>query len=668
MPFLLEMVLLPAGHVHHRNEARVILAAGQILDRYEIVEQVGQGGMAVVYRGRDRSLHRQVAIKVLHGHLAQHPEARERFAREARAVAKLRHENILEIFDFAGEEAQESYIVAEFIDGPTLTEFLAEHPPRYPEIGAMIAAQVCRALAHAHSLGILHRDVKPENIMIRADGIVKLTDFGIAQMLDMQRMTLTGQLLGSPAYMSPEHLEGQALDFRTDIFAVGVVLYQLVVGELPFRGRNPHELLKRIAEGVYRDPRQANPLVGNELGRIIDRALARAKEDRYPDVTEMLTALERYLENSGIRDCREELARYFDAPVPYELALRSRILDALSRRGRELLAVDQVAALDLFNRALTIDPENREILALVEQLSRRRRGVRLAALFGAVLTLVALAYGAKRLWLDEDANATAAGPAHTRSSSPGPGEVQRARARAERTRPPVQPLGTGPGSGTATPLNGTATARPAGEGPEDTSKPAAQHDGTPPARNDHLDPGGPGGPGGPGRSSERPPRPPAHLPAPGHEADAGVASRPRRFTLNVSPLKSEYRVDGGPWHAIPDGRAVIDVGPGAHVVEVRNTACCESDQQTIAATTHGGELDFTLGYLPAMITPRCPMPGVGVQIDGDPARLDGKHPIFMTGSLGQRTVVVTFFNEQTTDKHEVQVQYNETKVVTCAFR
>jgi serine/threonine protein kinase len=657
IPFHPGVVSVPTELVHRCDidEERVTLAVGQILDRYEILEQVGQGGMAVVYRGLDRSLRRQVAIKVLHGHLAQHLEARERFAREARAVAKLRHENILEIFDFAGEEALESYIVTEFIDGPTLTALIADHPPRYPEIGAMIAAQVCRALAHAHSFGILHRDVKPENIMIRADGVVKLTDFGIAQMLDMQRMTVTGQLLGSPAYMSPEHLEGKPLDFRTDIFAVGVMLYQLVVGDLPFRGRNPHELLKRIADGVYRDARQANPLVGNELGRIIDKALARAKEDRFPDVTEMLAALERYLENSGIKDCREELARYFEAPVPYELALRARILDALSRRGRELLAVDQVTALDLFNRALTLDPDNREILDRVAQLSRRRRGARIAALFGGVLALVAMAYGVERVWFAEEPRSTAE-PSAAPSASEG-------RVLTGHAAPigPAQPERTAIDETPTPPLVSDAGGDRSDAAPSATrvSKPAEQHH-EPLGRRD-PDPGEPG--------ATRPPRPPLPPLMPGHTAADAGASALRRFTLNVSPFKSEYRVDDGPWHAISRGRATIEVGPGAHVVEVRNTACCESDQQTIpAAAPGGGELDFTLGYLPAIITPECPLPGVGVQIDGQSARLDRKHPIFMTRSLGQRTVVVTFFNQEATDEQVVQVQYNETKVVTCAFR
>src|SRR5262245_50989626 len=146
--------------------------------------------MAVVYRGLDRSLKRHVAVKVLHRHLADHDEARDRFEREAHAVAKLRHENILEIFDYS-KSGDESYIVTEFIDGKTLKQFITDHPPRFAEIGAMIAVQICRALGHAHGQGVLHRDVKPENVMIRSDGVVKLTDFGIAQMVDVQRMTVT---------------------------------------------------------------------------------------------------------------------------------------------------------------------------------------------------------------------------------------------------------------------------------------------------------------------------------------------------------------------------------------------------------------------------------------------------------------------------------------------
>ncbi|HEY8926569.1 MAG TPA: serine/threonine-protein kinase, partial [Polyangia bacterium] len=185
--------------------------------RYRLIEEVGQGGMAIVYRAKDDSLKREVAIKVLHRHLSAEPESKARLEREAQAVAKLRHDNILEIFDYSGADASSSYIVTELIHGETLKQFLARRSIGHPEVASLITAELCGALVHAHGMGIIHRDVKPENVMIRNDGLLKLMDFGIAQVLDLERMTVTGQLLGSPAYMAPELIEGKPLDVRTDV-------------------------------------------------------------------------------------------------------------------------------------------------------------------------------------------------------------------------------------------------------------------------------------------------------------------------------------------------------------------------------------------------------------------------------------------------------------------
>ena len=154
--------------------------------------------------------------------------------------------------------------------------------------------------------------------MIRSDGVVKLMDFGISHMVDLERLTVTGQLLGSPAYMAPEHVEGRPLDFRTDVFAVGIVLYQLTVGKLPFEGKNPHEVLKRIAECKFVDPRQANPRIGNRLGRIILRAMAAQPDDRYAAIGEMVIALEALPRGDRARRPTRSpasSARYFQAPA-----------------------------------------------------------------------------------------------------------------------------------------------------------------------------------------------------------------------------------------------------------------------------------------------------------------------------------------------------------------
>ena len=193
--------------------------AGSKLDKYRIVEEVGHGGMAVVYRGHDTVLEREVAVKVLHAHLADREESRARLQREALAVAKLRHDNILEIFDYSGGTAAESYIVTEFIHGPTMRQWVDERLDPRPTVAAMIVHRLCLALHEAHRAGIVHRDIKPENVMVRErDGVLKLMDFGIAQIIDDQKLTLTGQLIGSPAYMAPELISGRPLDQRTDLF------------------------------------------------------------------------------------------------------------------------------------------------------------------------------------------------------------------------------------------------------------------------------------------------------------------------------------------------------------------------------------------------------------------------------------------------------------------
>lgn len=370
-----------------------MIQPGQILDKYELLECVGHGGMASVYRGFDSQLKRTVAVKILHRHLSDHPEARHRFEREAQAVAKLRHDNILEIYDYSAHAGSDSYIVTEFIDGQTLRHCITERPMHCPEIGAMVMLQVCRALSHAHGASILHRDVKPENIMIRSDGVVKLMDFGIAHMVDLERLTVTGQLLGSPAYMAPEHVEGRPLDFRSDVFAAGTVLYQLAVGTLPFEGRNPHEVLKRIGECEFVDPRHANRRVGNRLGRIILTAMARAPQDRYQQIAEMVAALEAYLAESGLDPDKvaAELAHYFAAPVDYEAALSTRLVATLTRVGQDLLARNRrAAALDVFDRVLAIDPRQPVVAAILKRLHRRTR---LRELAMAALVIAAIVTG-----------------------------------------------------------------------------------------------------------------------------------------------------------------------------------------------------------------------------------------------------------------------------------
>ncbi len=420
---------------------------GRVLTRYKILEEVGSGGMAVVYKGLDTSLGREVAVKVLHPHLAGLKESRDRLEREAQAVAKLRHENILEIFDYSGPDSPESFIVTEYIHGPTLTAFLKDHPIRLPEVAAMIASEVARALEHAHGLGVIHRDVKPENVMIGEGGLVKLTDFGIAQIVDKERMTVTGQLLGSPAYMSPEHVEGGRLDFRTDVFACGILLYQLATGQLPFRGKNAHEVLKKIAECQYAPADQVNPLVSSSLAKIIGRALMRSPEARYPDVGAMRAALVAELSACGVGDPRDELRAFFAGPDGWEAAFRPRLVATLVAAGKRAAANGKTAAaLAAWSRALTVDGECAEARALIDGLGQRRRMVRLAGAAAAFALVGAGALAVVHYAPGKPAAATASStaprpaPRAPAPAAPAPEKqpIRTAAARVDpRPRPPV---------------------------------------------------------------------------------------------------------------------------------------------------------------------------------------------------------------------------------------
>jgi serine/threonine-protein kinase len=370
----------------------------KIPERYRLLREVGQGGMAVVYRAVDETLKREVAIKILHQHLASEPESKARLEREAQSVAKLHHENILEIFDYSGPDSPSSYIVTEFIDGETLKDFLAAHPIGYPEVAALVAVEIGGALAHAHAAGIIHRDVKPENVMIRKDGVLKLMDFGIAQVVDLQRMTVTGQLLGSPAYMAPELIEGKPLDFRTDVFAVGIMLYQLATGTLPFAGKNPHEVLRRIVEGKFPDPRTLNRRVSDGMARVLGRALARRPDDRYTTLDRLTADLREHLAEAGLTDIKRELATYFADPAAYEAALGPRLAAALSATAEAALKAGRKGkAIEAWNRVLAFDPENAGVLAALRRLEGRARVRKVLLAAGGAVALVAAVLGLARL-------------------------------------------------------------------------------------------------------------------------------------------------------------------------------------------------------------------------------------------------------------------------------
>ena len=358
------------------------------LEKYEVLDEIGHGGMATVYRARDSSLDRLVALKVLHPHLQRTSEARARFTREAKSVAKLRHPHILEIYDYSGEASDETYIAAELLTGPTLKEFVLKQKELPPEIAACIALQLADALGAAHAKGIIHRDVKPENVLIHEDRCVKLTDFGIAYMVDAHTFTVTGQILGSPGHMAPEQVEGGTCDVRSDVFSLGTVLYFCATGRLPFIGRNPHHLLKLLLDGEYPDPLRLRPSIGAELAQIMNKSLSRAPGGRFQGADEMADRLRAFLTDMAIDDPDATLARYLAEPNEVAKELEQHALQRLLVLGAEAAKAGQVSkAQAALSRVLALDDGNDRALKLLGTLGRRRRVNLMIALVATALLL-----------------------------------------------------------------------------------------------------------------------------------------------------------------------------------------------------------------------------------------------------------------------------------------
>jgi tRNA A-37 threonylcarbamoyl transferase component Bud32 len=349
---------------------------GTSLDKYEVLQKVGEGGMATVYRGRHRTLRREVAIKVLHPHLSSSTRNRKRFAREARAIEVLRHDNILEIFDYSGTDAEECYIITEFVEGETLTDLVDRTGALPSEAATIVGLHLCEALAYAHKMGILHRDLKPDNVMVRLDGTVKLMDFGIARFLDESNVTMTGALVGSPAFMSPEQISEGELDHRSDLFSLGTLLFFLVTGQLPFTGSNAHLILKKIAEGTRPTVAELVPSVSATLADVIERLMATRPDDRYPTAEAVLDDLRAALTEVDVDldDVQWGVRAWMADSEAYRRRLDDHLTAVLVQSGKALMASDDhLAALRLFNRALSMDDDNAEVLAIVQGMHQDER-------------------------------------------------------------------------------------------------------------------------------------------------------------------------------------------------------------------------------------------------------------------------------------------------------
>ena len=272
---------------------------GKMLDnRYEILERIGTGGMAVVYQAKCHRLNRLVAVKILKSDLAQDEDFRRRFNAEAAAVAQLSHPNIVSVYDVS-RGGDTEYIVMELIDGITLKQYMEKRGQLNWREALHFITQIMKALSHAHSRGIIHRDIKPQNIMVLRDGSVKVADFGIACLANSAN-TLTQEALGSVHYMSPEQARGDRTDARSDIYSAGVVLYEMLTGRLPFEGDNAVSVAIQHLSSVPLSPREINPDVPEALELICMKAMASDLEKRYASADEMLADLEEFRKNPEV--------------------------------------------------------------------------------------------------------------------------------------------------------------------------------------------------------------------------------------------------------------------------------------------------------------------------------------------------------------------------------
>jgi eukaryotic-like serine/threonine-protein kinase len=306
------------------------------LGRYEVLGELGQGAMGVVYKARDPLIDRVVAIKTINLGLAmdEKEEYEGRFYQEAKAAGRLNHPNIVTIYD-VGKSGNVAYIAMEFLEGRELRDIMNDSGVLPVDQVLDVVAQVALGLAYAHEHGIVHRDVKPSNIMLVRDGHVKITDFGIARMASSAVRTQTGMVLGSPKYMSPEQVMGKEIDQRSDIFSLGVMLYEMLTGQAPFDGENVNAIMYQTLNVVPVPPNLLNPAVPEMVNFIVAKALTKGSEDRYQNAKDFAVDL---------RTCRDTLPRsgqQIDVSKP-PVGGEKKLLDAIDITGRIELGEEDV--------------------------------------------------------------------------------------------------------------------------------------------------------------------------------------------------------------------------------------------------------------------------------------------------------------------------------------
>jgi serine/threonine-protein kinase len=273
-------------------------------ERYRLDRKLAVGGMGAIYAATDTRIDREVAVKVVHAHLAHDDKIIERFRREAEAAGGLRHPNIVQITDFIQPENGPAFLVMELLQGEPLSEVLKRERTLDPQRTAFIAWQVLDALGAAHAAGVVHRDLKPANVFLTevasVHDVVKVVDFGVAQLVSStKKITQLGDMIGTPSFMPPEQVKGEKIDGRADLYSLGVVMYGCLAGSPPFWAEDPNETLRRVIQHEYKPLLEAAPTLDPGLAAVIERALSARPDDRYPAAAAMRAALAPWVEGAG---------------------------------------------------------------------------------------------------------------------------------------------------------------------------------------------------------------------------------------------------------------------------------------------------------------------------------------------------------------------------------
>ncbi len=377
-----------AALTHREGRGPRAIRPGDTLGRYEIGEELGEGGMATVFKARDKELRRDVAVKVLFPHLSRRPDIVRRFHREARAAAGLEHANILRIYDVGGAEGEDPpYIVMEMIRGRTLLQELEQRGPMFSEIVACIGVLLADALAAAHKGAIVHRDVKPANVLIAAGGRLLLADFGVARLeTEDSLVTKTGSLLGTPAYMSPEQAMGETATARSDLYSLGATLYQLATGSLPYTGSSAR-VLAQIATGSLVPPHKKRPAVGPDLSNAIVAMMATDAALRTESAAVVSSELRAVVAAGGLGDPTDELSAYFTDPEAFVRDRSPKLVTATIAAAQRAADEGKLPrALALAGRAGALAPNDPAVGALIQKLAEggRSRGRRKVIALAAV--------------------------------------------------------------------------------------------------------------------------------------------------------------------------------------------------------------------------------------------------------------------------------------------